>query len=174
MGGETGGTGAEDGAAITGQLTGSDLDGLAANPYSVTGLPANGTASIDASGNWSYTPNADFHGSDSFTVTVTDALGNPTTQVIAVTVTPEQDAFDDSASTTSAQPVVIDVLDNDAFEGSPQSVSAVTQGTNGAVVINADGTITYTPEAGFTGTDSFTYTAITPGGVAETATVVVT
>ena len=75
--GDTSGTGTEDGGPITGTLTTTDLDGLQANPYSVTGNPTHGTASINASGNWVYTPNADYNGPDSFEVTVTDALGRP-------------------------------------------------------------------------------------------------
>ncbi|NIV26898.1 MAG: hypothetical protein GWN45_05930, partial [Gammaproteobacteria bacterium] len=55
--------------------------------------PVNGTASIDAlSGAWSYTPNADFNGTDQFTVSVTDDDGNVETQVISLTVTPVNDA----------------------------------------------------------------------------------
>ncbi|WP_409522518.1 Ig-like domain-containing protein [Nitrincola sp. MINF-07-Sa-05] len=171
--GDFSGTGGED-TDITGTLTATDDDGLAATPFTVTSLPGNGTASIDANGNWTYTPDDDWHGADSFTVTVTDALGNATTQVINITVSPEQDAFNDTASTTSGQSVDIDVLVNDEFEGSPVTVTAVSQPANGTVVNNNDGTVTYTPDASFIGTDTFTYTARTPDGVAETATVTVT
>ncbi len=170
--GDTSGTGTEDGGQITGQITDGDLDGLdAATPYAVTSNGTNGTATIDASGNWTYTPNADYNGSDSFVVTVTDALGNTTTQTITVTVDAEVDIADDSASTTSGQPTIIDVLGNDNFEGTPV-VTGVTQGANGTVVINSDRTVTYTANADFTGSDSFTYT-VTSGGVTETATVTV-
>ena len=137
----------------------------------MTSNGTNGTATIDASGNWTYTPNADYNGSDSFVVTVTDALGNTTTQTITVTVDAEVDIADDSASTTSGQPTIIDVLGNDNFEGTPV-VTGVTQGANGTVVINSDRTVTYTANADFTGSDSFTYT-VTSGGVTETATVTV-
>ncbi|WP_292489275.1 Ig-like domain-containing protein, partial [Mesorhizobium sp.] len=64
------------------------------------------------------------------------------------------------------------VLANDSFEGTP-AVTAVTQGANGSVVVNADNSVTYTPNADFNGTDSYTYT-VTSGGVTETATVNVT
>ena len=67
---------------------------------------------------------------------------------------------------------MIVVLANDSFEGTPV-VTATTAPTNGAVVINGDNTITYTPNADYTGADSFTYT-VTSGGVTETATVTVT
>ena len=64
------------------------------------------------------------------------------------------------------------MLANDSFEGTP-AVTAVTQGTHGSVVINVNGTVTYTPSADFNGSDSYTYT-VTSGGVTETATVNVT
>ncbi len=52
-------------------------------------------------------------------------------------------------------------------------MTAVTQGSDGSVVIDAGGTVTYDPDPGFSGTDTFTYT-VTAGGVTETATVTVT
>src|SRR4029078_13034743 len=60
----------------------------------------------------------------------------------------------------------------DTFEGTPV-VTGVTQGANGTVTNNNDGTVTYTANADFTGTDSYPYT-VTSGGVTETATVNVT
>lgn len=174
--GVTTGTGVEDATApITGTITANDLDGLDATaPYAVTGTPANGTATIGNNGTWTYTPAKDFYGDDSFTVTVKDALGNTTTQTIEVTVTPEQDAFGDTAATTSGQSISIDVLANDQFEGTNIKVTGVSQGTNGSVTLNVDGTVQYTANPGFVGTDTFTYTAIGDSGVAETATVSVT
>ncbi|MFB2886844.1 Ig-like domain-containing protein, partial [Aeromonas veronii] len=88
--GDTSGNGAEDGGAIVGTLSATDADGLAGGSvFSVTGNPANGAAIIDpVTGAWSYIPVADWHGNDSFTVTITDDEGHTTTQVISVTVTP--------------------------------------------------------------------------------------
>ena len=68
--------------------------------------PANGTVSIDATtGAWSYTPDADFNGPDSFTVSVTDDDGNVETQVITLTVTQDNDAavFSGDTSGTGAE-----------------------------------------------------------------------
>ena len=73
------------------------------------------------------------------------------------------DAVDDIETTVEGVPVVVEVQQNDAFlEGS--IVTSVTQAGNGAVVINADNTVTYTPDDGFIGEDTFTYTAISPDG----------
>ena len=69
------------------------------------------------------------------------------------------EALDDVATTEQAVPVIIDVQSNDIFQVGSNLV-AVTDGSNGTVVINADNTVTYTPEAGFFGVDTFTYTAL--------------
>ena len=69
FGGDISGTGAED-TTITGTLTASDIaDGLTNPNFTVSADGANGVASIDAiSGAWSYTPNTNFNGTDTFTV----------------------------------------------------------------------------------------------------------
>ena len=81
------------------------------------------------------------------------------------------DAVDDSAETEEGEAVVIDVKDNDIFpEGG--SVTLVTQGANGKVTINADNTVTYTPDDGFFGEDEFEYTVVgADGGGSDVATV---
>ncbi len=180
FGGDTSGSGAEDGGAITGTVTVTDnADGLA-DPldFSVSVQATNGTANINAAtGEWTYTPNSDYNGSDSFTVSVTDGDGNVETQVISLTATAVADIADDTQSVPEdlAPGMTTNLLFNDSFEGTPV-ITAVTQGTNGSVVIVGDGsagTVTYTPNPNFNGTDSYTYT-VTSGGVTETATVTVT
>ncbi|NEK25223.1 tandem-95 repeat protein, partial [Sulfitobacter sp. JBTF-M27] len=141
--------------------------------FTVSTNGTNGTASIVAgTGAWSYTPNADYNGSDSFTVAVTDNDGNTETQVINVTVASVVDIAADTDSTDEDTPVTTDVLFNDDFEGTTPvvTVEAGDEPSNGTVVVNGDGTITYTPDANFNGTDQYTYT-VTSGGVTETATV---
>ncbi|GAB5451585.1 MAG: Calx-beta domain-containing protein [Halioglobus sp.] len=83
------------------------------------------------------------------------------------------DAEDDRSSTEQGVPVDIDVQRNDSFlEGS--NVTAVTQAENGRVVLNSDNTVTYIPNDGFVGTDTFNYTATSVDGNGEdTATVTV-
>ena len=84
-------------------------------------------------------------------------------------------ASDDGAATQAGQTVVIDVLSNDGDpDGDPLTISAVGAAANGQAGVNPDGTIAYTPNAGFSGTDSFTYTVTDPGGLSDTATVSVT
>ncbi|WP_207063023.1 Ig-like domain-containing protein, partial [Motiliproteus sp. SC1-56] len=147
----------------------SDIDGPKAPVSSVT-PGANGSVSINADGTVTYTPNADFSGDDSFTYTNADGE----TATVSVTVNAVDDATvvaDDSAVTDEDTPVKIDVLANDSdIDGPKAPVSSVTPGANGSVSINADGTVTYTPNADFSGDDSFTYT----NADGETATVSVT
>jgi len=99
--GDTSGTTDEDGAAITGQLTVTDIDNAEGSTSSIElgNDASDGTATIDAQGNWSYAPDADFNGDDSFTVDITDDLGNVSVQTIDLTVNSINDipvATDDS------------------------------------------------------------------------------
>ncbi|HEY8359272.1 MAG TPA: Ig-like domain-containing protein, partial [Ramlibacter sp.] len=176
FGGNTTGTGAEDGAAITGTLTAADAgDGMTAPNFTVSANPAHGTATIDlATGAWIYTPAADYHGPDSFTVRVTDNDGNTATRVISVTATAVPDIAADTASVAEDGSVTSNLLANDSFEGTP-TITAVTSGAHGTVTIidAAAGTVRYTADANWHGTDTYTYT-VTSGGVTETSTVTVT
>lgn len=78
----------------------------------------------------------------------------------------------DSASTNGGQPVVINVVANDS--GGSLTVTHVTQPSNGTASNNADGTVTYNPNNGFSGTDTFTYTIQNGCGATATGTVTVT
>ncbi len=94
--------------------------------------------------------------------------------------TPE--AVDDSATTAFETPADIDVLSNDTdLDEDPLEITEVTQGANGSVVIDdkgtadtSDDTVIYTPDEGFEGEDSFTYTVSDGRGESATATVAVT
>ena len=81
-------------------------------------------------------------------------------------------AVTDAATTAQGTPVIIPVLANDTdAAGNTLALASVTQGANGAVVANADGTVTYTPEAGFLGADTFTYVVSDGKGGTATGTV---
>ena len=95
---------------------------------------------------------------------------------MTVSVTPVADppvAVDDVASTAVNTAVVIDVLANDYDPdiGDILTVTAVGTPGNGTLVDNGDGTVTYTPDLGYTGPDSFTYTVGDGNGGSDTATV---
>lgn len=132
---------------------------------------SHGTVSI-SSGRVIYTPHADYNGSDSFTYTITSG-GVTETETVNVTVNAIADALNDTLVTNEDAPQSINVLNNDTFQPGAR-VTEVTQGNNGGVTFNADGTVTYTPNSNFYGNDSFTYKVISTAGNVETATVNVT
>jgi uncharacterized repeat protein (TIGR01451 family) len=98
-------------------------------------------------------------------------------KVFVITVSQGNDppvAVDDSDTTPENTPVTIDVLNNDSDpDGDALTVDSVTQGAHGSVINNGDD-VTYAPDSGFSGTDSFTYTASDNNGGTDTATVTVT
>ncbi|WGZ93833.1 MAG: IPTL-CTERM sorting domain-containing protein [Candidatus Thiothrix putei] len=126
-----------------------------------------------------YTPTAGYTGSDTLKYRITDADGNIAEASISLSITvtaaankaPIAEA--DQVTTTAGSPITVDVLANDSdADGDKLTVSAVTSGENGTVVLQ-DGKPMYTPNAGFSGTDSFTYT-VSDGKDTDTATVTVT
>ncbi len=84
-------------------------------------------------------------------------------------------AMDDSASTDNVTTITIDVLANDSYaDGDPLSVASLdTSGTNGSVSTNGS-VVSYTPSAGFVGTDSFSYMATDGNSTSNVATVTIT
>ncbi|MDJ0927012.1 MAG: tandem-95 repeat protein, partial [Gammaproteobacteria bacterium] len=150
-------------------LNDSDVDGdaLSVNTTPVAG-PGNGSVLLNSDGTFTYTPNANFNGSDSFIYEVTDGNGGSGQGVVNITINPINDlpvaageamAVDEDAA-LSGVPGVNDLLLNDTdVDGDPLSVSTtpVTSPANGTLVLNSDGTFTYTPNANFNGADSFAY-----------------
>ncbi|WP_404972987.1 tandem-95 repeat protein [Vibrio campbellii] len=118
------------------------------------------------------TPTADWNGSEELTFTAEDPSGETVSQVVDFTVAAVADIVSDSADIVEDTPTKLYVLGNDNFEGDAPvvSVEAGHEPTNGTVVVNNDGTITYTPNQDYNGPDQFTYT-VTSGGVTETTTV---
>ncbi|KPU83785.1 hypothetical protein JI57_00405, partial [Psychromonas sp. PRT-SC03] len=94
--------------------------------------------------------------------TTTDKDGATATTTSAITVNPINDAtvmVDDNVQVDEDGSVSIDVLANDTdVDGNDATLSGFTQTSNGVVTLNTDGTLQYTPDANFNGTDSFTYT----------------
>ena len=153
----------------------SDADGDTLTIESFT-QGTNGSVVISGS-NLVYTPSANFNGSDSFTYTINDGTGLTDTATVSVTVTAVNDnpvANDDSATTEEDVAVTINLVANDTdIDGDSLSIESVGTASNGSVVNNGNGTVTYTPNAGFFGSDSFTY-VVSDGSATDTATVRVT
>ena len=152
----------------------SDPDGTA---ISISSFGQGQYGSVAQEGNQLvYTANGDFEGTDSFTYTIVDADGSTAEATVYVTVTgtgtanTAPTAVNDSASTTEDQSVLIDVKGNDSDVEGEVTVTSVTQGNSGSVTIEG-GQVRYTPSAGFTGTDSFSYTITDADGLTATAQV---
>ncbi|MGB5229272.1 MAG: gliding motility-associated C-terminal domain-containing protein, partial [Eudoraea sp.] len=135
--------------------------------------PANGSVSINNNGTpndptddiVTYTPNPDYNGPDSFDYTVCNTTGDCSTATVTVDVLPIVDALPDSIATIEDIAVDIDILANDNDIPTVGTLT-ITSPSDGTAVINNNGTpgdpsddnITYTPNPGYIGTDSFTYT----------------
>ncbi|WP_455755354.1 beta strand repeat-containing protein, partial [Vibrio alginolyticus] len=119
-----------------------------------------------------FTPTADWNGSEALTFTATDPSGESVSQTVNFTVAPVADIVADNATVVEDTPTIIKVLGNDTFEGDDKVVSLDTNNgpANGTVSVNPDGSVTYTPNDNYHGTDSFTY-IVTSGGVSESTTV---
>lgn len=155
----------------------SDPDG---DPLSLSslGMPEHGNVAVTGGQEVDYLPKQGFVGEDGFSYGVTDgrggfASGNVTVQVLAPNSPPI--AVDDHATTARDTPVTIDVLANDSDpDGDPLSLTQLSMPSFGQVTINADQTIRYTPQAGFVGTDSFSYAIDDSRGGTATASVTIT
>ncbi|HGS5273315.1 TPA: tandem-95 repeat protein [Vibrio parahaemolyticus] len=119
-----------------------------------------------------FTPTADWNGSEALTFTATDPSGESVSQTVNFTVAPVADIVADNAKVVEDTPTIINVLGNDTFEGKDKVVSLDAENgpKNGTIIVNNDGTVTYTPDDNYVGKDTFTY-IVTSGGVSESATV---
>ncbi|MDB5335185.1 MAG: outer rane adhesin like protein, partial [Planctomycetaceae bacterium] len=132
----------------------------------VVSLPQHGTLSLNTDGSFTYTPVANFNGTDSFTYRANDGTGNGNTATVNLTITAVNDApvgTSDTYSTTQGVALIVPaagVLTNDTdVDGNSLTATTVTNPTHGTLALNSNGSFTYTPTAGFTGGDSFTYQA---------------
>jgi ELWxxDGT repeat protein len=135
--------------------------------------PAHGTAAIVQGRTIVYTPTLNYHGSDSFMVTIADEHGSESSAAVDLTITSVNDrpvANDDNVTTQPGQGVTVQVLNNDTdAELSPLAIASVTPPVHGSINFST-ASITYTPPPGFTGVDTFTYT-ISDGELTDTASV---
>lgn len=147
--------------------------------------PTHGILALNPNGSFSYTPNADFHGNDTFTYRANDGTGvSVLAATVTITVEPRNDApvanadayttAEDTPLTVAAPGVLANDTDIDA-----DSLTAViaTQPQHGTLTLNANGSFTYTPALNYNGPDSFTYYAndgTVNSNAAATVTITVT
>ena len=140
--------------------TDAESDALTVTNLSTT-CTNGGTAVLNGDNTVTYTAPSAFTGTDTCTYTPNDgtADGNVTTVTITVNANSPPVGNNDSATTTSAQPVVVNVLANDTdVDGNTLTVTNLSQSQNGFVTLNGDQTVTYQSGNGYVGSDSFTYT----------------
>ena len=127
----------------------------------VVAAPAHGAVVVNADGSFSYTPVTNYFGADSFTYQLSDGVHQSNVATVNLTVTAVNDAptlGNVSATTAEDTAVTLNLLANAAdVDSTVLSVVVVTQPAHGTLAQNADGTVTYTPNANFNGVDSFTY-----------------
>lgn len=159
----------EDGI-LTGSVIATDEDGDPLT-FALASNAANGSASVNADGTFTYTPNADFSGTDSFVYEVSDG-GFSDTATVIVTVTPINDAplAVDAAISTNGNGVQNGFVTATDPDNDPLIFELASDAANGTVTVNADGSYSYTPDANFYGADSFSY-QVSDGTLTDAATV---
>ncbi|WP_167335410.1 Calx-beta domain-containing protein [Pedobacter kyungheensis] len=158
--------------AVNGTITAGDADG---NPltFAVGTAPVHGKVVLNADGTYTYTPDPNYNGTDSFTVSVSDGKGGTTKVSISVTVNPVNDApvATAPAITTPQNTPVNGTITTSDVDGDPLTFTVSTAPAHGTVVVNPDGTYTYTPAAGYVGADTFTLTVSDGKGGTTTVTI---
>ena len=156
----------------TSQVTHNDPDAGDTHTYAITTAPANGIATVNATGLVSYTPNANYNGADTLTVTVTDAATATGTVAIPITVAAVNDVPAPTApviTTSNNTKGKSQVTHNDPDAGDTHTYAVTTAPANGTAVVSAAGLVTYTPGAGYVGADGLTVT-VTDASVIGNAT----
>jgi VCBS repeat-containing protein len=162
----------------------TDADGDSLTAVLVAG-PSHGTLTLNADGSYSYKPDADYHGPDSFTYKANDGTADSGSNAkVSIDVTAVDDpptAVDDAATVAQdARATTIDALANDSdVDGGTKTIAATTHARHGTVATtNAGADLTYTPNPGYCNTrprdtpDTFSYTL--NGGSQATVSITVT
>jgi Bacterial Ig domain len=140
--------------------------------------PTHGQLVINADGTFSYLAEANYNGADQFTYRVNDGKVNSNIAVVNLTITPVDDPVVLSNQQFSMQEGTelsaswLNAANN--VDGDPLTVKAIAQPKYGTLVLNADGSFSYTPRAKFAGLDKFTYVVNDGTGNSNTATVNIT
>ena len=167
---------AED-AALSDTVAASDADGDSLT-YTVVSQPAHGALSLDAAtGAFTYTPEADFSGSDAFVFTVSDGWASSPPATVALTVTGVNDppAAQAASLATNEDTSLAGSLSATDPDGDSLTFAVSGQPAHGALSLDAaTGAFTYTPDADFSGADTFSFTVSDGEAVSTPATVEIT
>lgn len=166
--------------STTGLLV-NDLPGQFVLSARLTSTPANGAVTVNPDGSFVYTSSNGFTGVDQFTYVANDGVydSDPATVTIMVFgVNQPPVANDDAYATPANTPLLIagpGVLSNDTDpNGDVLSATLVTGPTSGSLLLGANGSISYVPQLGFQGIDTFTYQASDDQALSNIATVTIT
>jgi Bacterial Ig domain/SdrD B-like domain len=138
--------------------------GFNASTVVLASQPSHGAASIDPStGSVTYTPGAQYFGTDTFTYTVRDSKGGLAGPARVSVVVNRPTANDDFSETFGTTPVTVSALDNDTDPDGdgkidPSSLRLVSLPAHGLVTYAPGGGLTFVAVGGFSGTDRFSYT----------------
>lgn len=143
--------------------------------------PSNGTLALISNGGFNYTPNSNFNGTDSFTYRANDGSANTQDATVFITVQSVNDppvANDGTYSTDQNSMLTVPapgVLANDSdVDGDALTASLDDDVGSGTLALQPDGSFTYSPDTGFFGTDSYTYSACDNRGLCGTAAAMIT
>ncbi|WP_375447226.1 Ig-like domain-containing protein [uncultured Fibrella sp.] len=175
---------------LTGNVLTNDVDPQGGQlTAGLIGLPTAGTVSMGTDGTYFYTPPVDFTGVAGFCYSVSNTAGLSSSACVSINVNPISSpvyndrpiANNDNTQTTAGTSVTVAVLANDTDpddattpNGQLGNPTIIGQPTVGTAVVNANGTVTFTPPANFTGVVSFTYQVCDNATPASCATAVVT
>ncbi len=164
----------EEDSVHNGMLTASDIDGDPLT-YLLVSQATHGTAVVNVNGSFTYTPNANTNGMDSFTFKVHDGLTDSNTATVSITVNPLSDPpiADPKMVSTNEDTPVTDQLTGMDPDGMPVTFEKLTNPANGTVTVNSNGQFTYTPNTNYHGTDSFTFRVSDGQDVSSPATVTI-
>jgi VCBS repeat-containing protein len=158
----------------------TDPDGDSLSAVVVSG-PAHGSLDLNADGGFTYTPAANFNGTDTFTYRASDGTAQSSPATVTITVTAGSDApvaADDAYTTDEDTALTVaapGVLGNDSDPDGDQLTAVVASGPgHGSLTLSADGSFTYTPATNYNGTDSFTYRVSDGTLQSDPATVTIT
>ena len=148
---------------FNGILVGTDVDGGSLT-YSAGSVNAShGTVVIALNGTYTYTPTNNYTGPDSFTFKVNDGVVNSADATVTVTVTGANNAptVVNGVASVNQNGVLNSSVTSLAtdLDGNPLTYAAISNPTHGVLALSPDGTFIYTPTAGYSGSDSFTFKA---------------
>jgi hypothetical protein len=142
--------------------------------------PSSGTLVLNSDGSFSYLPNSDFNGTDSFSYRASDGEISSKVATVVISVSPVNDAPEaqaDSYSVVAGELLEVEapgLLENDSDQESSVLITLLeTDVSSGLLTLAEDGSFTYLPDAGFEGIETFSYRASDGEAVSTAVDVVI-